>query len=259
MMRANLAGHEMNRKKRAAPRREHMPDPNARNALEAKRGALAIAIPCLDEGANLAVLLPEINAVIKARALPAQVFVFDGGSKDGSQDTAQAHGAEVIVQRGYGYGGALFTAIQYLPAEFILTLDADLSHPADVIAELYAARHQADIVIASRYVPGGRAEMTLFRAWASRFLNRVLRRRLKLEARDITSGYRIYRRAAVINLPLRSEHFAVLPELLARAKGRGATVAEIPFTYRPRKHGTTHVRLWRFAREYVPLLLGWTP
>src|SRR5207249_4762798 len=78
---------------------------------------------------------------------------------DGSREAAARRGARVVVQTERGYGGALLAGFAATTAPWILTMDADLSHRPVFAQELWKRRHEAEVLIASRYVPGGRADM----------------------------------------------------------------------------------------------------
>lgn len=215
---------------------------------------VAVIIPCLNEAENLELLLPQVRAVLSSMAIPAELWIIDGGSTDGTPETALRHGARVLRQRGHGYGGALKTAFEDIRADYLITLDADLSHPPGILKYLYEMRERAEIVIASRYVDQGYAEMPWTRRMLSGILNGVFRRALDLDVRDLSSGYRLYHRKTIAALQLDFSTYAVLQEILVRAYCEGYQVAEIPFHYRPRRHGSTHAHLWRFGRDYLVAL-----
>jgi glycosyltransferase involved in cell wall biosynthesis len=231
---------------------------SANQAASTPRGlsasSAAVVIPCLNEAENLDALLPRVQSVIEELDLPAAVYVVDGGSTDASVEIAQRHGARVLRQRGEGYGGAIRTAFEDIDAEYLITLDADFSHHPAILKYLCAMRHEADIVIASRYVAQGHAEMPWMRKALSRILNAAFRRILSVPVYDLSSGYRLYNRKAVASLDLRFSTYAVLQEILVKAFCEGYTVREIPFHYQPRRHGKTHARLIRFGRDYLAAL-----
>lgn len=216
--------------------------------------SVAVVIPCLNEAENLEALLPRVRTVIGGFDLPAEVYVIDGGSTDGTVAAAERHGARVIRQRGTGYGGALKTAFEDIRADYLITLDADYSHHPAILKYLYAMRDRADIVIASRYISQGHAEMPFSRKILSRILNETFRRLLSIPVRDLSSGYRLYNRKTVATLNLNFSTYAVLQEILIKAFCEGYQVREIPFHYLPRRHGDTHARLWRFGRDYLAAL-----
>src|SRR5271169_2454860 len=116
--------------------------------------ALTIVIPAVDERENLELLLPALWEVINSIGVLAEIIIVDGGSTDGTERAVTSRGARLVRQTERGYGGALLAGFAAARAPFVLTMDADLSHRPSFIAEMWRSRSNADIVIASRYVPG---------------------------------------------------------------------------------------------------------
>jgi glycosyltransferase involved in cell wall biosynthesis len=212
---------------------------------------LSIILPVLNERGNLLELIPRISAVMRREGLAFEILVIDGGSTDGTQTTASELGARVIAERRRGYAGALETGFAEARGERLLTLDADLSHEPDFVAKLWRARNQADIVIASRYTRGGIAYADYLRRFLSSALNRFMRRLLSMPVRDMSSGFRLYRREAIANLELEGRNFEVLEEILVKAYAGGYSVFEVPFTYFPREEGRSHARLIVFGLDLM--------
>lgn len=213
--------------------------------------ALTVLLPVLDERDNLAALLPRLGRVLAGLGIAHEVLVVDGGSRDGTPETAAAHGARVLVQTLPGYGGALREGFAAAAGEWVLTLDADLSHDPDFIGKMWRARRSADLIIASRYVTGGVAIMPLGRKLLSRVLNRFFASGLGLPLRDLSSGFRLYRGAALRELALRGRNFEVLEEVLVKAYMGGWRVRELPFTYYPRERGASHARVVAFGLDLL--------
>lgn len=205
----------------------------------------------IDEERNLGTLLPEISGVVRTMGLSSETIVVDGGSRDDTAGIAARCGARVIRQDRPGYGEALRTGFAAAQGVYLVTMDADLSHEAGVIAQLWEARDPRGIAIASRYVPGGSARTGLFRLLLSRLLNAVFSRGLSLRVRDVSSGFRIYPAAAVGRLSARAADFDILPEILVRAHAEGWGITEIPFRYSPRQAGSSKARLLRLGRAYL--------
>jgi SAM-dependent methyltransferase len=134
-------------------------------------------------------------------------------------------------------------------------LDADLSHPPDFIAALWQARGQGELVVASRYVPGGTADMPFVRRILSRILNITFSRAISVPVRDVSSGFRLYKATLLQEMPLQSLHFDVLEEILIRALDAGWRIIEVPFHYKPRASGRSHVKLFKFGWAYLKTLL----
>jgi dolichol-phosphate mannosyltransferase len=210
---------------------------------------LSIILPVVNERNNLRELIPRIRSVMERERLKFEVVVVDGGSTDGTQETASELGARVVRERRPGYAGALETGFAEAEGAYVLTLDADLSHDPDFVAKLWRARTQADIVIASRYTRGGVAYTSFIRKFLSEVLNLGMRRLLSMPVRDMSSGFRLYRREALAGLHLEGRNFEVLEEILVKAYAQGYSVFEVPFTYFPRESGTSHARLVQFGLD----------
>ncbi|HEY6332528.1 MAG TPA: glycosyltransferase [Blastocatellia bacterium] len=212
---------------------------------------LSVVIPALAEGPNLELMLPQLELVLDSAGVTYEILIATWGLDDLTQKAAEQSGAQVIQQIERGYGGALLAGFAASRGQYILTMDADLSHPPAVVTGLWAHRSDADVTVASRYVKGGRAVMPRFRYILSRILNLIFRRGLGLKIQDLSSGFRIYRAEAVKSLSLHSRDFDVLVEILVKAHLAGLRVAEMPFVYQPRRHGTSHARLFKFALAYI--------
>jgi glycosyltransferase involved in cell wall biosynthesis len=210
---------------------------------------LSIILPVVNECENLRVLIPRLSAVMAREGLSFEILVIDGGSSDGTPELATALGARVIAERRRGYGGALETGFAEARGDYLLTLDADLSHEPDFAAKLWRARAQADIVIASRYTRGGTAYSEWTRRLLSGLLNLFMRRALSMPVGDMSSGFRLYRREVLAGQKFEGRNFEVLEEILVKAYAQGFSVYEVPFTYFPRESGSSHARLLRFGLD----------
>src|SRR5690242_3193319 len=208
---------------------------------------LSIILPVVNERDNLRQLVPRLKAVMERERISFEIIVVDGGSSDGTPQVADELGARAVAERRRGYAGALETGFAEAQGDYVLTLDADLSHEPAFAAKLWRARTEADIIIASRYVRGGAAFAGTSRVWLSRLLNLWLRRVLSIPVRDLSSGFRLYRREILCNLRLEAQNFEVLEEALVKAYAQGYSVFEVPFTYFPRESGRSHARLLRFG------------
>ena len=212
---------------------------------------ISVVIPSLHEAGNLQLLLPRLDAVLNALALHSQLIIVDNCPDEETIEVARTHQATLVDQQVPGYGAALRIGFDLTEAPFVLTLDADLSHPPDYIEEMWEKRERAEVLIASRYVKGGNAEMSLGRLVLSRILNVFFSRGLDLKVRDMSSGYRLYSRRCLQSLDLVGSGFEVLQEILVKAYCEGWRVFEVPFSYAPRRQGSSHTRVISFGLSYV--------
>ncbi len=220
-----------------------------------RRPDVAVVIPAWNERENLELLLPALREVLAGLGITYEIVVADGGSHDGTREAAERRGARVVLQRERGYGGAFLAGFAATTAPYIVTMDADLSHRPIFLEEFWRRRDEAEVLIASRYVPGGRAEMGAFRRLLSHILNRTYARALSLPLRDLSSGFRMYRRDALEKLDLAARDFDVLEEILIRVHCEGWQIREVPFHYMARGSGRSHARLFKFGWAFLKTLV----
>ena len=212
---------------------------------------LSVIVPAHDEGPNLRLLLPQLRAILDGLAVASEVMVVVRETDPETELAVAAVAGTVVKQREPGYGGALRTGFALARGRHVLTMDADLSHPPTFAADLWRRRDEAEVLIASRYVPGGGARMPLVRALLSRVLNRFFALGLGVPLRDLSSGFRLYRRSALDLRSLVARDFDVLPEIVVKAYTEGWRVKEIPFRYEPRAHGSSNARIVPFGLAYL--------
>jgi len=213
--------------------------------LSAQLQALVI-VPTYNERDNLPVLVGDLM-----RQPNVRVLVVDDQSPDGTGDVAdglaRSHAGRVDVMHRTGLRGLGRSYIDGIaksiaePVDVICQMDADLSHDPRHLPALIAATGQADVVIGSRYVPGGAVRnWPRRRRILSRLANTYIRQITRLDARDCTSGYRCWRREALAAMPLDrfiSDGYSFLVEMLFVAAGQGARIAEVPITFVERRLG----------------------
>jgi len=210
-----------------------------------------VVVPAYQEAANIATLLRGIRVAAPA----VQVLVVDDGSPDGTADLAEAVKAEVggiqVLRRASKQGLASAYQAGFARAiddgaEIVITMDADHSHDPIVIPLLVeAAERGADLVIGSRYIPGGQiVAWTRSRRALSLWGNRYATGALRLPIHDATSGYRAYR-ADVVSVEdlsrIRASGYGFLIEVAYRLARDGRKLVEVPITFADRKHGTSKI------------------
>ena len=205
-----------------------------------------VIVPTLNERENLPVLITGLM-----QHAGVAVMIVDDRSSDGTGEVADAlakkyAGRIEVMHRadrpglGRSYIDGIRRAIA-APVDVIGQMDADLSHDPAQLPRLIAATEQADVVIGSRYVPGGAVvNWPRRRRMLSRFANMYIRVVTRLNARDCTSGYRCWRRDVLASLPLdrfRSDGYSFLVEMLHVAASQGWRTAEVPITFVERRVG----------------------
>lgn len=206
-----------------------------------------VIVPTYNERENL----PAI-----ARALLAipglGLMIVDDRSPDGTGAAADAlaaaHPARVAAvhrtgPRGLGrsYVEGMQRALSDTDAPLICQMDADLSHLPSDLPRLLDAAGDADLVIGSRYVAGGRVvNWPRRRVLLSALANRYVRAITRLEVRDVTSGFRCWRRETLLRIPLasiESDGYAFQVEMTWHARRVGGRIVEVPITFVERRLG----------------------
>lgn len=196
-----------------------------------------------------------------------RVLVVDDGSPDGTGQIAENLSAtfpgrlEVMHRpRPAGLGSAYIDGMQHALAyqtDLIAQMDADLSHDVRYLPDLIAASSTADLVIGSRYVPGGGvSNWSLDRRLLSRFANFYVRAVTGLRVRDATAGYRCWRRETLRRLPLerlKSSGYSFQVEMAWETVRRGFRVAEVPIVFVERTQGRSKLN-WPVILESI-----WVP
>lgn len=209
-----------------------------------------VVVPTYNERVNLPILVDALMQQPDVRLL-----VVDDQSPDGTGDLADTlarqHAGRIDVmhrsgRRGLGraYIDGFRKAIKE-PVDVVCQMDADLSHDPRQLPDLIAAASNADVVIGSRYVPGGRiVNWPRRRELLSRFANVYVRAITRLKTHDCTAGYRCWRRATLERLPLErfiSDGYSFQIETLFSAARLGCRVVEIPITFVERQEGQSKV------------------
>ena len=162
---------------------------------------------------------------------------------------AESEGAVFVGVRNPGYGALMLAAVEVSRGEYILSIDPDASYPMDAVRKLWMAREDADVIIASRYVPLSHVEQPLVRTILSRSMNGFFATVLSTPIRDLSSGFRLYRRDVFRRLEFRSRSLAFLLETLLKFAGNGIRVKEIPFHYKLHNYRTAQAHGLRLGLE----------
>jgi dolichol-phosphate mannosyltransferase len=195
------------------------------------RPDLSIVIPVWNGDHNLGRLLPQLSRALRTLPATSEILVALPAG-DPVARLVEAAGARVVPLRDSGYGSALNAGLEAASGRWVVTMDADYSHHPEFVRTLWLNREAADVLIASRYVAGAYAAMPLTRRIASRTLNAIYRTALALPYRDLSSGFRMYRRKVLDDLgPVKATGLDALQELIAKAFAQGWRIEEVPLYY----------------------------
>ncbi len=231
-----------------------------------ERPLLSVVISAYDECDTIGELTRRLAAALDAMSewRWELIYVVEGG--DGTREIVERLAAERpeirLLYRAERSGlGASFRrgfAAVSPEAVYVVTMDADLNHQPEEISRLLqtAQRLGSDVLVGSRFIHGGRSDGTpLWKLGLSRTLGAVMRGRFGVPVHDKSSGFRVYRAAALARLSYRGDNFAFLPEMLILAWRSGLRVAEEPIHFVYRRQGKSKMGLWSTSWSYLSLLV----
>ncbi|MGC9356904.1 MAG: polyprenol monophosphomannose synthase, partial [Anaerolineae bacterium] len=224
-----------------------------------------VIVPTYNEVENITPLVEALFAL----PLILHILIVDDNSPDGTgavaDELANKRPARMsVIHRagklglGTAYVAGFRQAMDH-DSDLVVTMDADFSHPPTAIPAMVARIDRGfDLVIGSRYVPGGRTVgWPGYRKFLSRGANTFARLLLGLRAHDATAGFRCYRREVLESVPLatiRSNGYSFLIELLYAVQQEGWRVGEVPITFANRCRGTSKISQVEISRAFFTVL-----
>ena len=215
-------------------------------------GRVIVVIPTYNEAENLPLIVPEVLA----QRADLEVLVVDDSSPDGTgkiaDELAESTGRVHVLHRrtkeglGAAYRAGLAKALD-LGADIVIQMDADFSHPPDVLKTMLEEIESYDVVLGSRYLNGITVvNWPIERILISYFGNTYAKAVTRLPISDTTGGFRCMRREALEKIGLegvRSDGYAFQIEMNYRFHRNGARVKEIPFFFLDRTRGDSKLSL----------------
>jgi dolichol-phosphate mannosyltransferase len=211
-------------------------------------GKILVIIPTYNEIENV----PRITARVRAAVPEAHILIADDNSPDGTGQVADALASEdpnlqVLHRKGKeGLGAAYLAGFRWgidNGYDVLCEMDADGSHQPEQLPRLLTALRDADLVLGSRWVPGGRVvNWPKHREIISRGGSLYSRLMLQMPLRDITGGYRAFRKHTLLGLGMSevaSQGYCFQVDLAWRAVRAGFRVAEVPITFVEREFGAS--------------------
>jgi len=223
------------------------------------RRKVVVTIPTYNERENIVPLVQEILALRVGHEL--SVLVVDDNSPDGTAAAVaeigrQAPRVHLLLRwekRGRGLAGvAGFKEALRMGADIVVEMDGDGSHQPAYIPSLLEAAEDKDIVLGSRFVEGGKdADRPLSRRLVTFLARNFIRRLFSVPVRDVSSGFRVFRREALETIgidSLFSTGPSIVLEILFKAHRLGLRIGEVPIVFIDRRRGKTKLTgltLWR--------------
>jgi dolichol-phosphate mannosyltransferase len=238
---------------------------------------IVVAIPTYNEAENL----PKMVSALYALPLDLKILIIDDNSPDGTgrmaDEISAAHPGRMQVLHRPGKMGLAsayldaFRSLVESDEDAIVQMDCDFSHDPAVINEMAKCLESCDVVLGSRYIPGGSTDVhwpiwrKMLSAWGS-FYSRSI---LGLSIRDLTGGYRMWKRKTLQSLPLervKSGGYIFQVEMAYLADCLGFKICETPIYFADRRWGKSKmsfkiqieaaIRVWSVLWNYRDLRAG---
>ncbi len=221
----------------------------------------SVVVPAHNEAKNLPKLLEKAVAVLKNLG-KFEIIVVNDNSTDNSWNVLQNLKHEIkqlqVINRTSkpGVGYTIKEGLYKARGSVIITMDGDLSHDPKEIPNFLKLLNTYDMVCGSRYIKGGRANMTKSRILISSLFNIIFRSLIGVPVRDFTSGYRVYKAEIIKKIKLVSKKFGIFIEIPIKAHLAGFKLTEIPITYHKREFGKSNLNYFRQGPEYLKVALS---
>jgi glycosyltransferase involved in cell wall biosynthesis len=213
---------------------------------------VSIIVPTYKEAENLPLLIPQVAAALSPRGIHWELIVIDDNSPDDTREVLDRLALRfpqlryLIRTHDRGLSSAVIAGLELALHDYIIVMDADLSHPPESLPDLLdpLASGTADFVIGSRYVPGGKTESWSRLRWLNSAGATLLAKPLVGTVRDPMAGFFAFRRIALRQADaLNPIGYKIGLELIVKMRIDPDRVAEVPITFRNRIHGESKLTL----------------
>ena len=200
---------------------------------------ISILIPVFNEAKTIEEILRRVQAVQVAD----EILIVDDGSTDSTREVlsrldGQGPVRVVYHEKNQGKGAAVRTAIKHSTGDVMIIQDADLEYdPRDIPALLIPIHENvADVVYGSRFLGAARRPILFWNMVANKILTLVTNILYNNILTDMETGYKVFRREVVADMPLHARRFEFEPEFTAKVLKRKVRIFEVPITFNPRDY-----------------------
>lgn len=234
------------------------------NFNKASNRSVSILVPTYNEAENIPLLIKSISETLSKINILYEIIIVDDNSSDNTAKIAMELNGKYRTVRVFireydpGYAPSYLLGLKEAKNDIVISMDADGSHPSDLLPLFIKEIEESDVVIASRWIKGGRTESSFKRVLLSKFTSAFFTIFFRLKVKDITSGYRAYKRYVVDDINQRSfksHGFELLTEILVKLNNR-YIIKEIPLEYVLRDKGESKMRTLNLLKRYIILILS---
>lgn len=198
----------------------------------------AVLIPCYNEELSIEKVVKDFK-----RELPeAEIYVYDNNSKDKTAEIAEKAGAIVRHEYNQGKGNVVRRMFREVEADIYVMVDGDDTYPAEEVHKLIEPieKGQADMVIGDRLSNGTykKENKRMFHDFGNGLVKKAINKLFRSDLKDIMTGYRVFNKIFVKNMPVLSPGFEIETEMSLYALDKRFIIKEIPITYRDRQSGS---------------------
>ena len=199
---------------------------------------IAVLIPCYNEELTVEKVIKDFR-----RELPdADIYVYDNNSKDKTAEIAVKNGAILRHEYKQGKGNVVRTMFYEIDADLYVMVDGDDTYPAEFVHELIkpVEEGKADMCIGDRLSNGTyqKENKRPFHEFGNNLVKKSINVLFKTDLKDIMTGYRVFNKKFVKNMPVMTNKFEIETEMSLYALDKGFVIKEIPILYRDRPAGS---------------------
>lgn len=225
---------------------------------------LSVIISALNEEKSVQRVLREVLLIFNKYKINGEIVFMDNHSTDKtgkfadeiSKEDRRLHVVHRINRLNKDLGSSLREGFANSKGKYILVMDCDLSHSPNEIPNLLKHKDEADIIVGSRYVKDGKADMNLKRSIISRSFNLLTRLLIGTNVKDITTGFKLYNKRVIDSIQLESTGFGLQVEIFLKAMNKGYTAKEIPIHYQRVDKKSTLIYRKQFLSYTKPVMLA---
>lgn len=199
---------------------------------------IAVLIPCYNEELTIAKVISDFK-----KELPkANIYVYDNNSQDKTSSIALAHGAIVKKEYRQGKGNVVRSMFSDIDADIYIMIDGDDTYPSEFVHSLIKPilDNEADIVIGDRHSNGTYKDENKrpMHNFGNNLVKSLINSIFKSNLKDIMTGYRVFNKKFVKNMPINSNGFEIETEITLHTLDKKFLIKEIPIEYRDRPEGS---------------------